>query len=122
MMPACLYVGPIEEVEINAPPTILWSDPPQDEEMVLSSEENVALVVVTDSNDTEALEFRWWVSGQSDEIGTAEISVGINNTKSSKITLPADENLDGHRLYFTVIDSYLESKQRSWDIVYEGGN
>lgn len=113
----CLYIGSLEEVEINDAPAIISSDPPQNEPMLLSQNSNIAFVVVFDQNDPESLVFQWWVQGAG-PLGTAEKIIGEDpNVQMSKITLPVEPSWNGRSLNVIVRDSYQDTAQISWQIM-----
>ena len=104
------------------PPTILHSDPRNDEAMQIIKESNTAFVVVQDSNDPESLRFQWWISGEG-VLGYAEPLTGEDEDFiGSKITLPHEASWDGRTLNCVVYDSYNASDSRSWPIVVTEGN
>lgn len=115
-MNGCYYWRPLEVYTPNYPPEILYSDPSNGTTMQLQiSQNNSAFVVVQDLDDSDTLQFQWFISGAI-LLGPGE-SFSQGEFVGSKITIVnAEESWHGRTLTCVVIDGSNETATISWPI------
>ena len=114
----CYYWPEPVEQSLNTAPTIVSSDPPAGETLIISTSTVTVFVVVEDDTDPTSLEYIWTISSLGEQ-GTSQDMPG--NTIGSWLVLDADSLYDGRTLRVRVTDTQGAGTETTWPIqVLEG--
>ena len=111
-MTGCPFALPFIQVEQNVPPSIIHSNPPADQDLVMQLPQYPAFVVVTD-DDTD-LNYVWSIDHFGAQGGATPLTGGA---MGSQITLTRNDGYNGQHLTVFVFDPAGASDEQSWKIV-----